>query len=158
MASSQLQWTFDPYQVRQFNGMTGAGMNYVPPPLISPQMMAISEGTGLVGSVINSMFGNKQYNRDRKGLLSMLGKNVLNPYQITATTDRVNAQKAKSYGNYIDNKYDLDAGKATGALYQGMIGQRYKTLADLILQNDMAKSSRDLAIRQSLLNASASRG
>ena len=124
---------------------------------IAPWTPVIGE---LGGSLLQGLAGESKMDKMRRRyarqggdmLLGMRGKEIYDPYQVSAFGRRSIASGAKSRGAQIDRSLGLDTGQGQGALWGGMLGDEMALLMKAMTNERLARSQRDLGIGQSLLS------
>lgn len=97
-----------------------------------------------------------QYKTDRRGLLGMLGKDVIDPRGILSQLDAASFPQLQQQGRAIQKQTgNINAPDAMGALFERLQGGRNSLLAQLMQQNQLGKSNRDFNIRSQLFGNSA---
>lgn len=123
-------------------------------------------GSGLLqlGSGLFNYFGNRggynqaqgQYKADRRGLMGMLGQNVVNPTGILSQLDAASFPQLQQQGRAIQRQTgNINAPDAMGALFERLQGGRNSLLAQLMQTNQLGMADRDYNIRSQLLGQSA---
>lgn len=129
-----------------------------------PQGFALSQAAGLGGRFLSYLGGRgerkeakRQLGLDRAGLESLLGKDVLRPQDI-AFAARTGARRGVSReAELVNRRLGLDVGSAQTDILRGVATRNQGILADLQVQNALAKARRDAEIRRLLLRESSAR-